>query len=1122
MTLLDAFMGPSEMAARMRSVAWESTPLGPLTEWPQSLRSALGICVESAFPIAIYWGPHLTLLYNDAWSSIPGEKHPWALGRPAKEVWPEIWDVIGPLFAQVFATGTATYLQDSLLLMRRHGYTEECYFNYTFTPIRGEGGVIEGVFNAVIETTYRVIAERRSALLRETAQALAGLRSVREICVRSANTLAAPGLDATFTLVYIFDRSTNTARLEASARFADITGIPPTLDLDAVEPWPMATLSTAAGPVTVPHLDAMLGPLPGGAWSEPTHTAIAVPLLTGESVLPSGCLILGASPRRAADDAYVQFAAQAGAHVAVALTSAMAFELERTRAEALAALDRAKTAFFTNVSHEFRTPLTLLLGPLEEALASDSRALQGVDLDACHRNAQRLLRLVNGLLDFVRLESGRVEPRFEPVDLGVLTAEYASTFRAAVERAGLQLRIELSPGTDDVYVDRGLWETVVLNLLSNALKFTFEGAIGVSVSRDGDGVLVHVSDTGVGIAPEHLPKVFDRFFRVDQSRSRTHEGSGIGLALVRELVQLHGGGVEVHSVPGEGTRFTLHLRRGSAHLPSERLRPGGTPEGPQTPGLVAEALRWTDPVSHAPGNESSASAAADHRVLVVDDNADLRDYITRLLSPVCAITAVPTGREALDVLRREAFDLVLTDVMMPGMSGFELLAEIRADARLRVIPILVLSARAGEEARLEGLERGADDYIVKPFTARELVAKTVNQLALARARKELGEERERQAVKLEAARETAERANRAKDEFLAVLGHELRNPLSPIFTAVQLMRLRGQDSREVAVIDRQAKHLTRLVDDLLDVSRVTRGKVDLHRRAVDLAEVVSRAIEMASPLLEQRQQYLELDMTPGLVLDADIDRMAQVLANLLMNASKYSDPGTRITVAAAGHDGRVVISITDRGIGIPRELLDRVFDQFVQQPQMSDRSHGGLGLGLAIARNLVKSHGGTIRAESAGPGQGSRFVIDLPAASMVAARVNAAAERADQPPARRRRVLIVDDNADSAEMLATALRHTGHDVSVALDGPAALDTARRFRPDAALLDIGLPIMDGYELAVRLRADRDGDRPLTLIAVTGYGQDPDRRRSSEAGFEAHLLKPVDLETLEELLQSTASD
>jgi signal transduction histidine kinase len=635
---------------------------------------------------------------------------------------------------------------------------------------------------------------------------------------------------------------------------------------------------------------------------------------------------------------------------------------------------------------------------------------------------------------------------------------------------------------------------------------------------------VQVSDTGVGIAPEHLPKVFDRFYRVDQSRSRTHEGSGIGLALVRELVHLHGGDVDVHSVPGEGTRFTLRLRRGSAHLPPDRLQRGGTPEGPQTPGLVAEALRWTDPVGHAPGEDPRAVAAAadDHRVLVVDDNADLRDYITRLLLPVCAITAVPAGRDALDVLRREAFDLVLTDVMMPGMSGFELLEEIRADARLRAIPVLVLSAQAGEEARLEGLERGADDYIVKPFTARELVAKTVNQLALARARKELAEERERQAVELDAARETAERANRAKDEFLAVLGHELRNPLSPIVTAVQLMRLRGQDSRELAVIDRQAKHLTRLVDDLLDVSRVTRGKVDLHRRPVDLAEIVSLAIEMASPLLEQRQQYLDLDITPGLVLDADLDRMAQVLANVLMNASKYSDPDTRITVAAAGHEGRIIISITDHGMGIPPELLDRVFDQFVQQPQMSDRSHGGLGLGLAIARNLVESHGGTIRAESAGRGQGSRFVIDLPAASMVAARVNAATDRAGQPPARRRSVLIVDDNADSAEMLAAALRHTGYHVSVAPDGPAALDAARRFRPDVALLDIGLPIMDGYELAVRLQAERNGDRPLTLIAVTGYGQDPDRQRSSEAGFAAHLLKPVDLETLEELLQSTGGE
>jgi signal transduction histidine kinase len=671
---------------------------------------------------------------------------------------------------------------------------------------------------------------------------------------------------------------------------------------------------------------------------------------------------------------------------------------------------------------------------------------------------------------------------------------------------------------------------------------------------------------------------------------------------------------------------------------------------PRAASFVAEAMRWSDhPGIASEGQQGGLDHSSGRRVLVADDNADLREYIARLLAPVARVSAVANGGEALEALRRESFDLVLTDVMMPNLSGFELLEEIRADTRLRATPVLMLSARAGEEARLEGLERGADDYIVKPFSARELIAKTVNHLALARARREVREERDRfrellsrvpavvnflvgpdlvfeyahplavraaggralegrafdeafpehrgqpwverlrqvyatgepaavtevmlpldllqtgvttetywnsvylpvrsvrgeiegvmtfdldvteqvlarravehQAGELEAAREAAERANRAKDEFLAVLGHELRNPLSPIATAAQLLRLRGQESRELAVIERQVKHLTRLVDDLLDVSRVTRGKVELQRRAVDLSEVMSRAVEMASPLLEQRQQHLDLDMATGLVVDADAERLAQVLGNLLTNASKYSDHETRIRVSARRRGTLVMISVTDQGIGIPRDMLDRVFEPFVQQPQGSDRSCGGLGLGLAIALSLVERHGGTIRAESEGPGAGSRFVVELPASQMTAAPAAAEAVPATAMVPRRGKVLIVDDNVDAAELLAEALRQSGYETRVAHDGPTALDLARSFGPAVALLDIGLPVMDGYELGAKLRDEVGGSRAVTLIAVTGYGQDLDRQRSSAAGFLAHLVKPIDLDALGQLLDSADAE
>jgi PAS domain S-box-containing protein len=363
-------------------------------------------------------------------------------------------------------------------------------------------------------------------------------------------------------------------------------------------------------------------------------------------------------------------------------------------------------------------------------------------------------------------------------------------------------------------------------------------------------------------------------------------------------------------------------------------------------------------------------------------------------------------------------------------------------------------------------------------------------------------------------------ANRVKDEFLAMLGHELRNPLAPISTAVQLIRLRGGQSREIAVIDRQVGHLTRLVDDLLDVSRITRGKIELDRRPVELWDAVARAIEVASPLLEQRRHLVDVDVpSSGLVVDADIHRLAQVISNLLTNAAKYSDPESRIAVRGQRVQDTVQLKVSDEGIGIAPEMLSRVFDAFVQQTQSIDRSGGGLGLGLTIVRSLVQMHGGAVHAESLGAGRGSAFVVELPIAQGRRSEPVKMQKAAVPSSSNRRRVLVVDDNEDAAEMLAGALAQIGYDVAIAHDGPSALERAGAFDPDVALLDIGLPVIDGYELAERLRMQASGHRHLSLIAVTGYGQDADRVRSDRAGFERHLVKPIDLQQLAVVLEST---
>jgi signal transduction histidine kinase/ActR/RegA family two-component response regulator/PAS domain-containing protein len=360
--------------------------------------------------------------------------------------------------------------------------------------------------------------------------------------------------------------------------------------------------------------------------------------------------------------------------------------------------------------------------------------------------------------------------------------------------------------------------------------------------------------------------------------------------------------------------------------------------------------------------------------------------------------------------------------------------------------------------------------------------------------------------------EQAQDAIRARDAFMAILGHELRNPLSPISTALHLMKLRDpRSAREQEVIERQVKHLTRLVDDLLDVSRIERGKVELSKRPVQLAEIVAKAVEIASPLLEQRRHRLELNVSPtGLPLLADETRVAQVVANLLTNAARYTDEGGSITISATRDKKEITLRVRDNGIGMSPELLPRVFDLFVQGPRTAERRQGGLGLGLSLVRSLVALHGGNVEAHSDGLGKGSEFVVRLPAMAVELVTSDRQAAPECVPASHRRRVLLVDDNEDAAELLMEVLTSHGHDVRVANDGPQALIAAPTFEPDVAILDIGLPVMDGYELAGRLIAILPR-RPF-LIALTGYGQEQDRALAREAGFDEHMVKPVDPQRL----------
>jgi PAS domain S-box-containing protein len=1562
--------GGGETGRLIRGFDWSRTPLGPEANWPRSLSITLRIMLDSRYAMWLGWGPDFTFLYNDAYASMTlGRKHPWALGRSAREVWAEIWKDVGPRAEKVIATGEATWDEGLLLFLERNGFPEETYHTFSYSPIPADDGGVGGMLCVVTEDTERILSERRLRTLRElAARTTEEAKSVADACQSAARTLAENARDVPFSLIYLLDDDGAMAVLEGASGIA--LGSPAAatrVHLDAGERedtgWPLQRALTS-GPIEVDDLQARFGSLPGGPWPEPAQRALVMPMAKPGQSRPTGFLVAGTSPRLLFTEDYKGFLQLLAGHVATAVSNARAYEEERRRAEALATLDRAKTAFFSNVSHEFRTPLTLMLGPLEDLLSyrhTDLSPAVAGQLDMVNRNGLRLLRLVNSLLDFSRIEAGRARAVFQPTDLAAFTADLASNFRSACEQAGLKLHVACPTLDEPVFVDREMWEKIVLNLLSNAFKFTFEGGISVSLRAIDGHAELQVRDTGIGIADDDMPRLFERFHRIESARGRTHEGSGIGLALVQELVKLHGGTVVAESALGQGTQFTVTVPLGSAHLPADQIgnAGGSASAGSGATPFVEEALRWlpgdaaarasADQVPDPASSRASADAAgADRpRVLVADDNADMRQYIATLLSEHFQVETVADGEAALQSALARPPQLLLTDVMMPKLNGFGLLKALRADTRTRSLPIILLSARAGEESRIEGMEAGADDYLVKPFSARELLARVSAHLQMARLRAEATEavrrseerlrvtlasigdavittdvqkrvtflngvaeeltrwtnaeaigqpletvfrivnEHTRQTVENPAARalregivvglanhtvligkdgserpiddsaapvrdgngkvfgsvlvfrdvserrriekqiaeqgeaarklaaivdssddaivsksldgtirswnRAAERmfgytaeeaigsaiirlfpadrldeeeriiariragervehfdtvrlrkdgsaipvsltvspvkdeqgrivgaskiarditerieseaslrrtearllaelestsrlhelsgrllsatdllaalqdvldnairtcgadfgniqlfnasanaleiavqqgfqadfldyfgtvradkgsscsqamqkggrvviedvrldpsyaahlaiaasagyravastplvahdgavvgmlsvhfgephalpdsdgklldlyarhaadlverlqlmdelrhvaaglseANRQKDEFLAILAHELRNPLAPIRHCLQILQ-RSPDAgaRESArdVMERQLGQMVRLVDDLMDVSRITRGKVELRKERILLSTMIDSAIETSRPLIEQMRHELTVSL-PGrrLELDADPTRLAQVFSNLLNNAAKYTDPGGDIRLTARVEGDAAVVSVRDNGVGIPADKLVGVFDMFSQVDRSMEKAQGGLGIGLTLVRRLVAMHEGEVEAKSEGPGRGSEFLVRLPLA--LDRPVAPSAPPTLAPDATLLRILIVDDNQDGADTLAAVLQLMGHEVHTAYDGQQGVDAADRIQPDVVLLDIGLPRLNGYEAARRIRLQ---GRRVLLVAVTGWGQEEDRRRSRDAGFDHHLVKPVDPEKLMRLL------
>lgn len=705
----------------MAATDWSSTPIGAPEEWSQTLQVLTQSVQSSRYPMLLLWGDDYTQIYNDAYSELIGDRHPAAMGNDCRITLSEGWPVLEPLIEEAKATGVASWVPALQLLLIRAGYREEAYFSVSHAPVADDDGEIRGVLTICSEVTDQVVGERRLRLLQRLSLGDDTRLALEDVAHRLVSAVASEPSDVPFLGLYLRD----------GAAVRRIATSDPALPASVApgEPDPWGLLRAPAG-----RADAVAVPpalkATGGAWQDPVTEALVVPIPSGDPRAPLGVLVAGISPSRALDDLYRSFFELLARQVGVALRNALAYEEERQRAEALAELDRAKTEFFTNVSHEFRTPLTLMLGPLQDALAdgqqplpAEQQARVGTALDA----ARRLLKLVNNLLTVSSLEAGSEQGDREPVDLAALTVDVASGFRSAVERAGLRLDVRCPPLPRPVVIDPEHWTTIVTNLLSNALKFTFTGAIEVRLTGDGEQVRLEVGDSGVGIPADELPRLFDRFHRVRGAASRSHEGSGIGLALVKELAVLHGGDVDVTSEVGAGTRFTVRLPWPAAATPAVvRTAPGDA-----LAAAVTEAESWlTDAAASNPEAREVADDAP--HVLVADDNADMRAHIVRLLEAEgWRVTAVADGEAALRAATTTGPDLLLTDVMMPGLDGFELLRAVRDDPRTQTLPVVVLSARAGEGASTEGLEIGADDYVVKPFDSSELVARLRTTMTMA-------------------------------------------------------------------------------------------------------------------------------------------------------------------------------------------------------------------------------------------------------------------------------------------------------------------------------------------------------------------------------------------------------
>jgi signal transduction histidine kinase len=994
--------GGGALGRLVREFDWTRTPLGAIEEWPQSLKTVVRTLLTSRFAMWMSWGPELTFLYNDDYARMTlGKKHPWALGKPSQEVWKEIWDDIGPRIRGVLQTGEATWDEALLLFLERSGYREETYHTFSYSPLSGDDGTVAGHLCVVTEETDRVIGERRLKTLRSLAGELSKTITEEDVVSCIARCLGENQKDLPFTVLYLFTENGKEARCACQTGMAEHDpAAPESIELTGKnQPWPLSELLHGKDSIVVENLPERFESVPSGAWDKSPWRALLLPITSQGQDKPAGVIVAALNPFRPLDVSYVGFINLVAGQIAASVANARAYSAEKKRAEALAEIDRAKTAFFSNVSHEFRTPLTLMLGPLHDLLARSQTHLSPTakeQLDLVSRNGARLLRLVNTLLDFSRLEAGRVQAVYLATDLARFTSELAGVFRSATDKAGLRLIVDCSDLGEPVYVDRDMWEKIVLNLISNAFKFTFQGEIAVSVHRVGNMAELRVRDTGVGIPAEAIPKLFERFNRVPNVPSRTHEGSGIGLALVHELVKLHGGSVRVESTMREGSTFVVSIPFGQTHLASGQL--GGSRSLSSTAvgakPFVEEALRWLPDSAAARGEIFSvqdellpvpcppvSGSAVRPRVLIADDNSDMRQYLARLLSEQYEVETVTDGQAALQSAHKHPPDLIISDVMMPILDGFELLNALRGDEQTRTIPVILVSARAGEESRVEGIEAGADDYLIKPFSARELLARVSGRLEIARLQRDRETQLRISQTELEQRvqertqelfnasqelRELSARILQTQDDERRRIARELHDGAGQLLAALgmeasNLASERDRLSTRAALsLSNIESFVTQMTNDIRTMSHL------LYPPLLDEVGLQSALTEYVDGFAERSGVKVSLDVPAAIErLDRDFElSLFRIVQECLTNIHRHS--GSKTASICIVHDeGALVLEVRDEGRGMSAERLSEIQSR-------------GSGVGIRGMRERVLQLSGTMSIESDGSGTRIQVVIPTP------------------------------------------------------------------------------------------------------------------------------------------------